>query len=287
MSVRNNEERLGASQIDSEAPVAQNLGANPLDFISPTVLVDLPSKGEFYKEGHPLYKAETVEIRMMSTKDEDILTNPSYINKGVVLDRLLSNIIVDKKIRPEDMLLGDKTALLVEARISGFGPYYSVNVTCPSCGETDEEEYDLEECKKTHHGFNPEEHEDIEMLENGNFLVTLPKTKVKAEFRLLNGHDEKVILKSQVKKGAKKSKDQESLVRHYKLMLVDLNGYKDRETINYFSEKMPLSDGRALRDFYSKANPNLNLEAHFECKECGHEEDVEVPLSVEFFWPKF
>jgi len=291
MSVRNNEERLGAAQMHVDGPVNNNPNASqnqdPLNFIVPTMFVDLPSRGQFYPSGHPLHMEDSIEIRFMTAKDEDILTSPSLIKKGVVLDRLLKNLILNPAIQLDHMLLGDKNAILIEARISGYGPYYVAKITCANCDSEREQEFDLEECKQVHNGFE-EGQEGPVLLNSGNFLVKLPQTGVECEFRLLCGHDEKILVKSTMQKSNKKTvkKEQNILTQQLNLLMVSLNGKQDPQMISYFSEKMPIRDARALRKYYEEVNPTMNLVASYECEECEHEEEVEVPLSIGFFWPK-
>ena len=120
MTRRSNEERLGipapgAKDSSDAPPILSNEEApsDILSYVSPTELVDLPSEGKFYAKGHPLHNIPTIEVREMTAKEEDILTSKSLIQKGVVLDRLLQSIIVDRNIRVEDLLVGDKNAVLV------------------------------------------------------------------------------------------------------------------------------------------------------------------------------
>jgi hypothetical protein len=248
------------------------------------MFVELPSKGQFYPPGHPLHGEETVEIRFMTAKDEDTLTSPTLIKKGIVLNRLIQNLLLDPSIKAHDLLLGDKNAILVEARISGYGPLYESKITCPSCSEEMELEFDLDECKQVHHGFE-EGQEGVKMLDNGNFLVTLSQTGVECEFRLLNGHDEKILLKD-LAPGNKNKKEKSNLTQQLKLMMVSLNGHTEPQWINHYAECMPIRDSRALRKYYEQVNPTTNLITNFECENCNHTEDMEVPLSIGFFWPK-
>ena len=284
MSTRNNEERLGAAQIHSDSPITQP-SQDLLNFVVPTMFVELPSKGQFYPENHPLHNEETIEIRFMTAKDEDTLNSPTLIKQGVVLDRLIQSLILSPNIRSEDLLIGDKNAILIEARISGYGSGYEVKVACPSCGEEQEQEFDLEECRSVYNGFE-DGFEGIKLLESGTFLVKLPKTQVECEFRLLMGHDEKHLMAKR-KKGKLKKKDQDlSITKQTELMIVSLNGEPDPAMISYFAENMPVQDARYLRKAYEKVNPTTNLSTEFECESCGYTEDMEVPLSVGFFWPK-
>ena len=153
-----------------------------MGYTVPTEIVDLPSKGKFYKQGHPLHEKDSIEIRHMTAKDEDILTNPSLVKKGVVIDRLLESVIMDKSIRPSDLLICDKSALIVATRVNAYGQDYSVKIPCGSCGTVADYEFDLNEAAKVG-DFEKTAHDqdDVSLTENGTFLVTLPRTKAVVE----------------------------------------------------------------------------------------------------------
>tara|TARA_R110002110_G_scaffold104994_2_gene264404 strand:+ start:7831 stop:8673 length:843 start_codon:yes stop_codon:yes gene_type:complete len=278
MSARNNEERLGAVRSESSPAPSSNV-SDPLNFIVPTMHVDLPSRGRYYPEDHPLHNQDSIEIRFMTAKDEDILTSPNLIKKGIVLNRLIQNLIVDKSIKVEDILLGDKNAILIQARISGYGPWYEVSIDCPSCDEKQEEEYNLEECTVLDEG--NVDLEDVTLLDNGNISVKLPNTKLDCELKFLSGTEEKEILKN-----IGNPEGPEGLLSlQMKLTVKSVNGHMQREVIDYFIENMPIPDARALRKAYDQVNPNAKLKANFNCRNCDYKEDVEVPLTVNFFWP--
>jgi len=281
MSVRNNEERLGAAPNEDSPIISQNL-QDPLSFVVPTMHVELPSKGQYYAEDHPLHNHETVEIRFMTAKDEDILTSPNLIKKKIVLDRLAQNLLLDKRVRVEDLLLGDKNAILIQARISGYGQWYEAKVKCPSCSEDHEMEFDLEECTTVVE--SKTDFEELEVLENGNFMITLPRTKAQCEIKLLRGHEEKVIMKNFDQRG--RNIQDNNTTQQLKLMIQSVNGYDDKKVVDYFVDNMPVVDSKFLRHVYSGVNPNTNLMTEFQCDNCGHLEDVEVPLTIDFFWPK-
>ena len=136
--MRDNSKRVGAAA--QTAPEQ----TQTLDFSTPTELVDLPSKGRFYPEGHPLHGQETVEIKFTTAKDEDILTSPSLLKKGIAIDRLIQNVILNKDINVSTLLSGDKSAIMIASRINGFGAEYKTKVTCPSCEEQSEATFDLD-----------------------------------------------------------------------------------------------------------------------------------------------
>ena len=123
-----NRDRMGAGAPENNSPPPQALQENPgFSFVVPTEFVELPSGGKYYPEGHPLYGQDTIEIKQMTAKEEDILTSPNLIEKGIVLDKLLESIIVTEGVKLEDFVVGDKNTLLVSARILGYGKDYPVN----------------------------------------------------------------------------------------------------------------------------------------------------------------
>ena len=285
MSQRNNEDRLGATaQADLPAAVVQQ--SETFSFAPPTEFVELPSGGRFYPEGLYLRDVETIEIKYMTAKDEDILTSRSLIKKGLAIERLLKNIIIDKKINTDDMLVGDKNAVIIAARSTGYGSDYVTGVSCPACHETIQHEFNLEELDMRLGGvtdFLSEEHSVREAEKVGCFVIPLPVTKAEIEVRLLTGADEKNILKKNEKR--KKHKLPEAgLTSQLKSFICSVNG--DTSAVNNFVDNMPAKDSKHLRLVYQKLVPNVDMKHDFECSECQYFGNMEVPLTAEFFWPK-
>jgi len=296
MTRRSNEERLGiptpGAKDSSDAPPIlsnQEAPSDILSYVSPTELVDLPSEGKFYAKGHPLHNIPTIEIREMTAKEEDILTSKSLIQKGVVLDRLLQSIIVDRNIRVEDLLVGDKNAVLVSTRVSGYGADYQTNVSCPSCGEMSKYEFDL-----SNRGTTPPIDLDncddesiahsVKLSPDGNYFITLPKIGLTVEVRLLTGRDERHIVATQDMK-KKRKLPESALTEHFRSFIVSVNGVEDKSQINKFIEVMPATDSRYLRKIFGKLTPNIDLTQEFVCDSCNHEQAMEVPMTADFFWP--
>jgi hypothetical protein len=119
-------------------------------FVVPTEFVELPSQGKFYPEGHPLRGARYIEIKQMTAKEEDILTSRTLLKKGVALDRVISNLIVDKRIDPDSLLVGDRNAIIIATRVSGYGNEYTTKVTCPNCATVQEYNFDLNDASIYH-----------------------------------------------------------------------------------------------------------------------------------------
>lgn len=302
MSGRNNDERTGAraaNEGDSSAAVQSAVEATRpsnqnqpgLSFVVPTEFVVLPSSGKYYANGHPLSGEETVEIKFMTAKDEDILTSRSLLKKGLAINRFLQNIIVDKSIKVEDLLVGDKNAMLTAARISGYGAEYATNTTCPACGTTETYEFDLNEGEVT--GFHSEacNHElfdgRVTEGESGTFNIVLPKSEVTVTVRMLTGADEtKLADGMKSKKKANVMGYDTNMTDQMRTYIVAVNGSSQMGHVHAFVNAMPASDSRFLRNTYQALMPNFDLRQHFACDSCGYEQDMEVPFTADFFWPK-
>ena len=281
---RNNNDRLGAHQQDtSPAPSQVMQNDSPgFSFVVPSEFVDLPTGGRYYPEGHPLHKQSSIEIKQMTAKEEDMLTSQTLLRKGIALERVLSSLIMDKNISTDTLYVADKNAIIIATRISGYGSDYNTTVGCPACGESQKYSFDLRNAK-VYTG------DDCDVLgvnnnENGTFNVTLPKTKVDVTFRLLTGHDEKLLVNGMEKD--KKSKSHErNVTRQIAFMVLAVNGDSSTEAIQYFVENIPAIDARHLRAAYKAASPNIDMTQSFVCGECDHEQEMEVPLNADFFWP--
>ena len=283
MSVRNNEDRLGSSA-SSDSTLEQEVmnSGTGFSFATPTEFVELPSRGRYYPEGHPLHNQETVEIRYMTAKDEDILTSQSLLKKGLALDRLLQNVIVDKSVTPDNLLSGDKNALIVAARITGYGSDYDTNITCPTCNASFGHEFDLEEITELNHG-NPEE-QNVKQTKNNTFMFQLPRSKVNVEIKLLTSADEKKITELSERK-KKLNLPQSRLSDQLRAVIVSAEGETEESKLNMLVDNMPAMDARHIRNVYSNISPDINLTHTITCPECGSMNEVNVPLAANFFWP--
>ena len=298
-STRNNQERLKSAPPEPalEEETKKKKPNKPdtnqvLSFAIPTEFVDLPSKGKYYPAGHALHGVETLEIRHMTAKEEDILSSQALLRKGIAIDRMLQSILVDSEINIKDLLVGDKNALTVAARISGYGPEYVTTIECPMCATKQEYEFDLEEAAERGASGDLEELADsldgIELTENNTFLVELPKSGHKVELKMLTGVDEEKLQKHQQAKAKSKVKNQLStvLTDTLKSIIQSVGEVRDRKQINQFVDMMPALDSRYLRGVYQNLVPNVDLTQEFACEECGHTQALEVPVTADFFWPK-
>ena len=152
----------------------------------PTEVLSLPSQGLLYPEDSPL-RSGTIDVKYMTAKEEDILTSTNLITQGKVIQRLLESVIVTPNVKLDDLLVGDKNAVMMGTRILGYGSNYNVAVNDPETSEEVELQVDLTTLE-------PKEL-DEKILEKGEnkFEFELPNSKRKVEFKLLNGHDETKI----------------------------------------------------------------------------------------------
>ena len=281
-----NRDRLGTDttpQPDTTAPQQLMVDNEPFSFVVPSEFVELPSKGRFYPENHPLHKQEVVEIKHMTAKEEDILTSRALLKKGVAIDRAMQSIIKDSRLNVNTMLTGDRNAVLIAARISGYGSEYITQVTCPACNNQQRETFDLS-ALNAYDGGEVDLTSEITDHHNGTFTTVLPASNLEVTFRLLTGVDERNLI-TQLE-GARKRKQQENTVtRQLKMMIVAVNGIEERDTINNVVDQLPSRDSRHLRTFYKVATPNVDMSQDFECEACDYEDTLEVPLTADFFWP--
>ena len=284
MSYRNNQDRVGAP-VPSQDPVPQEqVKEEGFSYAMPTEVVDLPSAGQFYPPEHPLYGISSIEIKHMTAKEEDILTSVTLLKKGIALDRMLKSIILDKRINTDDLLVGDKNALVIAARVSAYGADYAATVTCPACSVSFKNDFDLDQLVN-----NSPSEEDLIFYDaenhDGRFFVNLPKSKVTVGIHMLCGADEKKMLAISERK--RRMRLPESLLTDQLKMIVEsVDGEADKSAISHFIDNMPASDSRHLRSAYAALTPNVDLKQTFACEACDFEQEVDIPLTADFFWPQ-
>ena len=215
---RNNSDRLGLGENTTpdggaDAPVTVvDGGSQGLSFAMPTEHVELPSGGAFYPENHPLHNQETIEIKYMTAKEEDILTSPSLLKKGLTVERLLRSIIIDKMVDPQHLLIGDRNAIIVASRVTGYGADYKAQTTCPMCMTQAAWEIDLADLKINSGGTpNANGYKAVESKNPGEYDITVPKTNLIVTVKLLTGRDE-INIAERTKKRKKHTNEESPVV---------------------------------------------------------------------------
>ena len=240
----------------------------------PSEIIDLPSEGKLYPEGHPL-KEGKVEVKYMTAKEEDILTSQNLIKKGVVIDRLLDSLILTSGVKTDDMILGDKNAVMVAARILAYGPEYECQVTNPKTGETLTHTFNLADC--------PFKKLPKDTKEN-KFEVDLPISKKKVTFKVLNGKDE-VLINKELKASEKlNSEVKPELTTRLRHTITSVDGDESQATINNFVMNLLARDSMHLRKEIGKIAPDIELSQEVEIG--GETVKVDIPMTVNFFWPE-
>lgn len=239
------------------------------EFKFPTEVIDLSSKGLLYPADSPLASG-SIEMKYMTAKEEDILTNQSYLQKGIAIDKLLQSLIVTK-CDYDQLLTGDKNAILIASRILGYGKDYTF--------EYDGEQYTVD---LTRIQGKPLKDELFQSREN-NFNYTLPRSGVKVTFKLLTHKDETEI-ETYLSNMRKVSKDNiPELSTRIKYMITSVEGKTDRKSIDSFVDNYLLAaDSRALRQYIREIQPDVDLRFY---PDGGPEGGVDIPLGVSFLWP--
>ena len=280
-----NKDRLATGDTTPEpaSPPVAAMDSNVFSFVAPTEFVTLPSQGRHYPSDHPLFNQETVEIKQMTAKEEDILTSVTLIKNGVALERLLESIIIDKRIDPKTLLIGDRNAIVISARVSGYGNIYRTQITCPNCLTEQKHNFDLNQANSTtSEQIMSDLPQEIEITENGDYSIVLPKSNLNVVLRLLTGKDENKLSASL----NNNQQTQRLVTTQLEHMIKSVNGNETTEAIQYVAQNLPSADSAFLRKIYKSVVPNINLTLGFTCSNCSHSEDMEVPLTAEFFWPE-
>ena len=240
-------------------------------FKLPTETVELPSKGLLYPKDSPLASGK-IEMKYMTAREEDIITNTNYIKQGTVIDKLLQSLIVTP-IDYGELLVGDKNAIMIAARILSYGASYDF-------------EYDKVPQSIDLSSIQPKPlHPDFEKATKNEFEFTLPNTGNQITFKILSHNDEGRI--DQELKGLQKlNKDSKNEVTvRLAHLITSVNGSTERKDIREFVNQYFLAiDIRAFRKFYSEISPDLDMKVSVTNSE-GEEEDVDLPIGISFFWP--
>nr|BAR35378.1 hypothetical protein [uncultured Mediterranean phage uvMED] len=250
-------------------------------FEYPSEVVDLPSRGWFYDPTSPLASGK-IDIKYMTAREEDILTSQNLIKKGVVLDKLLEALIVTPNVKLNDILVGDKNAIFIAARILAYGKDYKVKFKDPSNNEDVEDTIDLSKIE-------PKEF-DFDAYEKGSniFSFELPFSKKTVHWTLLTHQDEQNIdteLKA-LKKFTKNKNETSEVTTRLKYVIKAIDGNEDRSKIKSFVDRELLArDSLAFREHIKENTPDLDMTFNFESEDTGYEERMTIPLGVDFFYP--
>jgi hypothetical protein len=272
-------------QTTERKPASRGLQSQPTigqvnkqtDFPFPTELITLPSNGLCYPESNPLSRGE-VTIKLMTAKEEDILTSANLIKKGLQLDKLLESIVVEPGVNVNDLLIGDKNAILVASRMLAFGPDYTVTVNDPEEKEPVQTVVDLSKIKT-------KEIDESLLNRNNEYEFILPISKSKIKFKLLTHGDEGLINKD-IEASQKTLKTGNEITARYRRVIIEVDGNRDFGYIsNFVSNRLLAGDSKALRKYMTTITPDLDLTFEYTSPFTGDTEALRIPFGVDFFYP--
>jgi len=243
--------------------------------------VPLPSKGTVYSPDSILYKKDTIKIKSMTAREEDILTSPALLKEGTVMTHLLKSCIVEGGFDVDDLIIGDRNAILTSIRITGYGTGYTVIPKCSSCGHANELTVDLSALKI--------KRLKIEPVEAGKnlFEFVLPVTNKKILFRYTTAsqENERIVRSENIKKHLNTIVD-DTVSSSVEFAIHSIDDISDRNKIKHFVLNMPAFDSRALRKYMRENEPGIDMTHSFTCSACSYENNFIIPVTANFFWPE-
>jgi hypothetical protein len=274
-------QQAAASGIDPRIPRQSALEKVKADFglDVPNEVVPLPSNGKVYSQDSSFFGAEAVEIRSMTAREEDILTSRALLKKGTVITELIKSCLVDKSMNPLDLLSGDRNALMVAIRITGYGPEYKAELECPECSV------------KSPHDFNlanlPIKRLELEPIIAGAniFEFKLPYSGTIVRFKFMTGRDEEEMVQLAEKQKKLGLSNESNVTTNLLHSIISVDGIEDRSKIANFIKNMPARDSLALRNYVRDSEPGIVMKQDSTCNACGHTEEVTMPLGISFLWP--
>ena len=275
-------ELLGGVHVGGDSPIKKvNVLEEDFGLDIPIESVPLPSMGLIYPIDSPLYGKETLEIRPMTAKEEDILTSRALIKKGTVLTELMKSCLVDKNIDPDMLISGDRNALMIALRITGYGAEYKVDTDCPACGTTASNAFDLSDLAIKRLEIDP-------VAEGANlFEIQLPVTKKTLQVKFLTGQDEQdIVVMSDRKKKQGLQKTDTVITDRLSRSIISVEGIRDKNKIGIFVRNMPARDSLTLRKFLDAYEPGIEMKSWMTCPSCHEQSEVRLPLGASFFWPE-
>lgn len=245
----------------------------------PVASVPLPSSGKVYSSASSLHGRETVDIRAMTAREEDILTSKALLKKGTVITELIKSCLVDKSVNPNDLLGGDRNALMIAIRITGYGNEYDAEIECNECNNKASQQFDLAQL--------PIKRLEIEPVMPGQnlFEFTLPVSKKVVRFKFLTGTDEQDMMAMQEKQKKLALQTDSIVTTNLVYTIVSVDGIEDRAKISSFIRMMPARDSLSLRSYIRDNEPGVRMKQDVVCPTCAHSEEVSMPIGTNFLWP--
>jgi len=278
--MNNLDEPINPNQVAESSPIKKsNVMIDDFGIDIPVETVPLPSRGIIYKTEGALFGQETLDIKPMTAKEEDILTSRAYIKNGSVISKLISSCLTNKNINPDDLISGDRNALLIALRITGYGSDYELEITCPECSKSSKNSFDLSTLSIKRLVVDP-----VEIGVN-EFEVELPVTKKTVKVRFLTGKDEREMMTISERKKKSGLNTESAITDRLNRSILAVGDITDKNKISMFVRNMPVRDSLSLRKFLDNHEPGVDMKSHMTCTHCHEESEVDLPIGASFFWP--
>jgi hypothetical protein len=264
--------------IAQQNPTHTQVEKGKFDF--PTEVIELPSKGLLYPEGHPLRKG-TCELKYMTAREEDILANQNLIKKGIVLDKLFESVVVEPGVNPNDIFIGDKNAILMATRILGYGADYQIEMTDKFSSEKQAVTIDLGKVQT-------KDFDESILNPKNRYSFKLPTMGTELIFKLLTHGDEQEITREvqALEKLNKNSGASFDVTTRLKYMIVSVDGNEDRGFVNrWITNSFLAKDTKAFRAYVKELSPDLDMKFQFTSDVTGETEALDIPFGINFFYP--
>lgn len=248
-----------------------------LSFVIPTEEVPLPTEGRFYPSSNTLHGRKSLEIKAMTAKEEDLLSSVSEGDNENLFNRLIQGLLVDQTVKSEDLHEEDKLALLLQARITGYGEEYNTTAFCENCNKSTEFIFSLRKSSVV-----PASKEAVYDADSDVYSLDLPVSKINVKIRRLTDDDLKSLEKEKQKKDSLNIEFNTTVSKINK-MIISANDISERTTILQLSEVLPAADAKNILNFHNGIYPKLSTKQTVACQVCGTEQEREVPLSWAFF----
>ena len=250
----------------------QTQQTNDFHFEVPFDVLPLPSKGLLYPGNK-----DNIKVEYMTASDENILTSPNLIKNGKVLDVLLERKVKESPVPVDEMLVGDRNAIMIWLRATGYGEIYPVKLTDPVTAEEFDYDIDLNELKTKPIGAQPDE--------NNEFHFEMPKSKAKIKFKMLTvGAERDILNKSEKRSKLTKSPITNLLTSRLEKQIVEINGNRDPNYISKYVQVIPAYDSLKFREYVDSIEPGIDMTVDVEAPS-GEPFQATVPLGIKFFWP--
>lgn len=265
---------------DSEKLQKSNIMKDDFGWEIPVELAPLPSEGRLYDPNSALYNKKTLKIKAMTAKEEDILMSPALIKEGTALDHVIKSCLIDKSFNIEELLVGDKNAILTAIRVTGYGSDYGVKVRCNSCSAFNDLKINLSDIKINRLKIEPHS------KDSNLFLFKLPITGKNVLFKFNSIKTERA--KQQHIENLQKANLGNTVgyvTTSLEYSIHSIDGVSDKNKIKHFIMNMPARDAKELRKYIAENEPGMDMKDNFICKNCNSHNEFDIPITSNFFWP--